>query len=151
MKNKVLNGIFLLGITVFMACKSGSETSKNEREMVPFEIGRNYFVRNDATYQVGKIETQAEFDQLFAPATTMGEEGKPTPINFSKQFVIAILEPEANMNNAIKLVLLEKSKDMLYVSYQIVAEEKQTFTTVPSLILILDKEYNASVEFIVKT
>src|SRR5690606_11717534 len=61
---------------------------------IPYVLAQNYFVKNtigEDRNGIYKIETQAAFDELFSPAASMGKDGKPTPIDFEKQYVIAII------------------------------------------------------------
>lgn len=143
MKSKVL--IFVcVTLVSFFACKPSSSNQESSSKMKPvsFERAHNYFVHNDVIFESGKITSQEEFDQLFSPAVTMGEEGKATPIDFSKKFVIAIVEPITYHLTEVKPVLLECDEDHLYFSYRVKVGAEQSFTITPQLILIVDKEFD---------
>ena len=59
---------------------------------IPFIVTKNYFTKNTVKrggLENPKIETKENFDGIFGAATTMN--GKPSEINFSKQYVIAVV------------------------------------------------------------
>ena len=81
-----------------VAPAEGDEAS-NE---VAFEVAKNYFFKNDQEIPASpKITTSEEFGKLFGMATTMGKDGKPTEIDFTKQFVLAIVLPVTNLATEI--------------------------------------------------
>ena len=70
---------------------------------VAFEVAKNYFFKNDQKIPSSpKITTAEEFGKLFGMATTMGENGKPTPIDFTKKFVLAIVQPRKSLQTDLK-------------------------------------------------
>ena len=84
---------------------------------VPFTEAKNYFVNNTVGEDKNgtlKIETQEAFNELFSPATTMGEGGKPTEIDFKKQFVIAVISATSDLNPSIDSYLSKKSTMILF-------------------------------------
>lgn len=141
---KIFLTFICLTITSFFACKpsNSNQESSNQRKPVSFERAHNYFVHNDVDFKSGKISTQEQFEQNFSPAVTMGEDGKATPIDFSKKFVIAVVEPITYYLTEIKPVLLECDEDNLYFSYRIKEGAEQSFTITPQLILIVDKGFD---------
>jgi len=109
---------------------------------VPFQMARNYFFRNDQEIPSNPcITTQEEFNRLFGMATTMGPEGKPTPIDFSQQFVLAIILPVTDLQTEIRPLRVEAEAETLKYVYTIETGEKQTFSIQPLSLIILDKEY----------
>ena len=123
----------------------------NAAEEVAFEVAKNYFFKNDQTIPASpKITTEEEFNRLFGMATTMGErlrvgdgtsgmDGKPTEIDFTKQFVLAIVLPVTDIATEINPVKLEAKGDSLFYTYDVKTGEKQSFTIQPVSIIILDK------------
>ena len=99
-----------------------SDEASNE---VAFEVAKNYFFKNDQEIPASpKITTAEDFGKLFGMATTMGEEGKPTEIDFTKQFVLAIVLPVTNLATEINPTRLEEKGDTLSIctvgdSYQL--------------------------------
>ena len=74
-------------------------------------------------------------------ATTMGEDGKPTAIDFTKQFVLAIVLPVTDFATEINPVKVEEKGDSLLYTYEIKAGEKQSFSIQPVSIIVLDRKY----------
>lgn len=109
---------------------------------VPYTIARNYFVRNDSKFQGSKLIKNAEdFEAIFGKAATMGENGTPTPIDFDKQFVLAIVRPETKVNTQITPNTLNADANELKFNYNILQGREQSHTIVPALILIIDRQY----------
>ena len=107
-----------------------------------FEVAKNYFFKNDQVIpEYPKITTEEEFNNLFGMATTMGENGKPTAIDFTKQFVLAIVLPVTDFATEINPVKVEEKGDSLLYTYEIKSGEKQSFSIQPVSIIILDKKY----------
>ncbi|MCL7986494.1 hypothetical protein M8998_00935 [Sphingobacterium sp. lm-10] len=114
---------------------------------VPFAIAQNYFVLNDAkTPEDPKITTQEAFDHVFGNATLMGEQGKPTPIDFNQQFVIAIVLDQSDFATTIEpMDLRQQHTGELKFRYAVVVGERQQYISQPALILVVNKKYEASV------
>ena len=118
-----------------------SEDNKESSE-VAFEVAKNYFFKNDQVIpEYPKITTEAEFTKLFGMATMMGENGKPTAIDFTKQFVLAIVLPATDFATEINPVKVEEKGDSLLYTYEVKTGEKQSFSIQPVSIIILDKKY----------
>jgi hypothetical protein len=121
-----------------VAPAEGGEAS-NE---LAFEVAKNYFFKNDQEIPASpKITTADEFNKLFGMATTMGENGKPTPIDFTKQFVLAIVLPVTNLATEINPARLEEKGDTLYYFYDAKTGEAQSYSTQPISLIMLDKKY----------
>ncbi len=116
--------------------------NNEESSEVAIEVAKNYFFKNDQVIpEYPKITTEEEFTKLFGMATTMGENGKPTAIDFTKQFVLAIVLPETDFATEIKPVKVEEKGDSLLYTYEVKTGEKQSFSIQPVSIIILDKQY----------
>lgn len=103
---------------VWTACgnkQAAVPTEGNEAsDKVAFEVAKNYFFKNDQEIPASpKITTAEEFGKLFGMATTIGEDGKPTEIDFTKQFVLAIVLPVTNLATEITPNRLEEKGDTL--------------------------------------
>lgn len=81
-------------------------------------------------------------------ATTMGENGKPTPVDFSKEFVIAQIEDPSNQSVELKPVSIRKNANILEVKYRKLVGENQSYTNQTAMILIIDKKYEGDVNFV---
>ena len=127
----------LVALIVFAAC---GDKASNE---IPFEVARNYFFTNDAEALPisPKITSDAEFNKYFGMAATMGEDGSPTEIDFSRQFVLAIVLPVTDYATEINPVKLEARGDTLVYTHEIKRGEKQTYSIQPISIIIVDKRH----------
>lgn len=148
MKISTITSAFILLFTLsLMSCKSSD--SKDSDKSVPFTIAENYFVRNDVTdHKPRVIETEEDFNNTFGMATTMGENGKPTSIDFDSEFVIAVLLPPTNKETNIKPVSLVKENKLVLTLSVETGNVEHSYTMQPCLILIVDKQYKSEVEFI---
>ena len=108
---------------------------------IDYQIAKNYFVNNTVdSIPNPLIENQETFNSIFGMATVMGEEGKPTAIDFTKQCVIAVMFPETDIvTNIIPQKLSKNKEGKLIFSYAIDQGEKTTSTMVASCILIINK------------
>ena len=142
-----MNKIFLsiVALLTMSACTNNStESATNNKgtDEVAFEVAKNYFFKNDQQIPASpKITTEEEFNKLFGMATVMGKDGKPTSIDFTKQFVLAIVLPVTDMATEINPVKVEAKSDSLFYKYEVKTGEKQTYSIQPVSIIILDKQY----------
>ena len=96
---------------------------------VAFEVAKNYFFKNDQEFPASpKITTAEEFGKLFGMATTMGNDGKPTEIDFTKQFVLAIVLPVTNLATEITPDRLDEKGDTLFYFYDAKVGEAQSYS-----------------------
>ncbi|VTP97407.1 hypothetical protein [Sphingobacterium daejeonense] len=163
---KYLYLLFPLAIVSLMSC---NQTQNNKEATtadstiveqpeagadVPFTEARNYFVNNTVGEDKNgtlKIETQEAFNELFSPATTMGEGGMPTEIDFNKQFVIAVISPTSDLNPSIDSLSLKKINSDLVLEFKETMGDKQSFSTRPAAILIVDKQFDGNLKADVKS
>ena len=142
MKKILFAFIMLLAIA---ACTNKPVTAienNGESSEVTFEVAKNYFFKNDQQIPASpKITTEEEFNKLFGMATVMGKDGKPTSIDFTKQFVLAIVLPVTDTATEINPVKVEAKSDSLFYTYEVKAGEKQSYSIQPVSIIILDKQY----------
>jgi len=156
--------IAVLGILLFAACEDQGRNKKTEsnqaekdslstREIklpgVPYSVAKNYFVKNtvkEGGLENAKIETKENFDKIFGTATRMGQEGKPTEIDFSKQYVIAVVRDETDSMAEIIPVSLQKGdKNQIFLIYRISKGAKRSFKIRPAIILVVDKTNDGTV------
>lgn len=136
----------LLGLMVMFSCTSQKETSTLK---VPYSEAKNYFVKN--TYQsnelaVKKIASQKEFDEIFGAAATMGSNGMPTNIDFSKNYVIALIGTQTNKSTDFLVKNLVKEKENIILSYAVKEESTEnSYTILPAKILIVSKQYDGNI------
>lgn len=110
---------------------------------VPFVVAHNYFVRNDVTEPVPiKIGSQDEFEHYFGMAAFMGKNGQPTPIDFEKQFAIAVVLSETNHSTELHAKSLTDDGQKLIFTYSVdVASGESTWTQVPMLLIFVNRQY----------
>ena len=142
---KILLAFTMLLAMVACTNKPVAAVGNNEESSeVAFEVAKNYFFKNDQVIpEYPKITTEEEFNKLFGMATTMGENGKPTAIDFTKQFVVAIVLPITDFATEINPVKVEEKDDSLLYTYEVKTGEKQSFSIQPVSIIILGKEYES--------
>lgn len=119
---------------------SDGDCKSNE---VAFSVAKNYFFKNNpkGLPESPKITSEEAFNELFGMATTMGENGKPTVIDFTQQFVLAIVLPATDIDTEINPVKVEEKGDSLFYAFEVKKGEKLTYNVKPISIIILDKEY----------
>ena len=130
-------------LLTMVACVNKTTTNVENEEIdeVPFEVAKNYFF-NKLKTPGAKITTEEEFKGSFAMATLLGKEGKPTAIDFDKQFVVNVILRESQWQMEINPLKVEAKGDTLFYSYDIkVSDEKQSSWSQPISIIIIDKEF----------
>lgn len=141
MKNIALIAIICLG---FSTMADAQKTKK-----IPYKVANRYFVNNsvkDGLQAFPKITSEEEFNKLFGMAAVMGKNGTPTNIDFSKQYVIAIIDEITNKSVKLTAESLTQNKENITFTY-----EKQEGKDAGSayfrhcLIIIVDKKYDGNV------
>jgi len=128
--------------------KHGKANEQTKSEEIPYTIANRYFVKNtikNERFDPLKIDDQAKFDEYFGAATVMGADGKPTAIDFSKQYVIAIVEKESNYEMMIKPISLKKEAKNIILSYKKEKGKDLSFTIRYAFLIIVDKKYDGEV------
>lgn len=145
----------------FMACQNAQKPEKqntlkhavNSKDTelntiaVNFTLANNYFVNNTVTkLENPKIETQEHFDEIFGTSAHMGNDGKPTVIDFSKQNVLAVVLPETDRQTEIYPISLQKDeKGEILLTYEVKVGQKQTYTIRPNFAVIIDKSERGNI------
>ena len=71
----------------------------------------------------------------------MSEDGKPTKIDFNKQFIVAIILPETAIATRIELKSLVKDlSGELTLSYKVIEDKTQSFISIPFIAIAIDKK-----------
>ena len=150
MKKVLLAFAVLLGLVACTANKATSAEKSVVSSEVPFTVAEHYFFNKGQDIPVNpKITSEELFKQLFGMATVMGENGKPTEIDFTKQFVLAVVLPVTDINTEITPVKVEEKGDTLFYHYDVKTGEKQSFSIQPLSIIILDKKYENKEIFLI--
>lgn len=128
---------------ILFACIATVLAACGQKKEIPYEVAHNYFVRNDVTEPVpAKIGSQDKFERYFGMAAFMGKNGQPTPIDFETQFAIAVVLPETNHSTELKAKSLTDDGQKLTFAYHVdVAQEENTWTQVPVLLIVADCRY----------
>ena len=125
------------------------KAAPNTNSVIPYVVAERYFTKNtveDANLTL-QITSKNDFDKYFGSATVMGNDGKPTPIDFSKQYAITVIGKKSNNKVNILPLSLESENNTITLQYKEETEEKQTHTSRALLILLVDKKYNGNIKF----
>lgn len=154
---KIILVAIILGLV--SACKTNTkadntenakaESVESQQADIPFLVAERYFVNNtvdDQTYTL-KITNEKDFDNYFGKAPVMGQGGTPTEIDFSKQYVIAVIVPKTDNSTTITPIELSKQGENILFSYQVSKGEKQSFTIRPALAIVVNNDYTGNIEF----
>jgi hypothetical protein len=142
-----------LSLFYFSACikvyKQNTTIVQSNITNVPYTEAKNYFVKN--TYAAGslknpKITSREDFEHIFGTATTMGSDGFPTSIDFSKQYVIAIIPNSSFKLTTLTVNSLVKDNREIKLYYNLIEGDLQTFESQPCLVLIVDKFHDGVVK-----
>ena len=108
---------------------------------VPYTTLENYYVRNDVDCSKQQrliIDNKRDFEAFFGMAATMG--GTPTQVNWNKQFVIALVQPETKRATSVIPVNVKVADNGVMVfSYQVKKGDKMSHTMVPFAAVAVDK------------
>lgn len=116
---------------------------------VPYTLGENYFVRNDFISERLKghrIMDKRHFDEVFGSAATM--KSLPTPIDFARQYVIAVVDPVTDLSTQLTVKNMMKQGDRITLRYNKSVGGKQTYSITPFLLLIVDLDHSGEVDVI---
>ena len=120
-----------------------SGVTANYNRMYNYYVN-NYF--NNGTHKL-VIHNQQDFDVVFGAGAVMGHNGQPTKINFSRQFVIAVILPETNRQTTIETARLKRVGDRLYFSYIIEEGHATSYTMRPFTAVVVDRNEPSDVVF----
>ncbi len=161
MKNAGILPIALAACISITACQTSPSSSATKEDSaksnpaaapakgteIPFVEAKHYFVKNTITsIPSPKITSQDDFNKFFGAAATMGSNGKPTAIDFSKQYVIALMHPVTDSATSITPVSLQKNgNNEMVLTYKVEKGAKQSYAFTPSLILVVDKSHEGNI------
>lgn len=120
---------------------------------VPYIEAQRYFVKNSYTndkIEELKITTAEGFETIFGAAAVMGENGMPTRIDFSKQYVFAVVGMPTDLETTLVVNNLKKEGESIVLDYQLIEGDKQSYAIQPSLILIVDNTFSGEPKFLRK-
>lgn len=142
--------LFKITLIFSIICSLGACKSTTTLSNIPYTQAERYFVKNtvkDGSILMMRISSAKTFDEYFGAAAVMRANGKPTTIEFDKQCAIAIIHPSTENNTTFSNYTLQKSDNKTIFSYKIEKGEKQSFTSRPFLLLIVDRESGQNLQF----
>ncbi len=140
----------LLSLAVFSVTVAVLSSCNTSEKTVGYTEVLHYFVRNDVVdYSPRVVTTEEDMRQYFGMAAVMGPGGLPTSVDFNKENVIAVVEPQTNMDTEIKIESIRKQNGHVVVTYKtIVSGEPRSYQSVPCLLVKVSKKHGNSVEFV---
>lgn len=133
--------LILIGVIFFQTIMAyGQSTAK-----IPFQVAKGYYFRGDidsVRFVRNKITSKKAMDSFFGFAAFMGKEGKPTEINFSKNFVICVVINEVDKLMELSPIgLTKKANNRLEFHFKMLVGEKMTSRSRPILLVLVDNKY----------
>ena len=133
--------ITFLAKSLLISCGMPPSQSLNSSQSINYTVAKGYFVKN--TYSTDSLQcllitNPKQLDDLLGMAATMGANGRPTDIDFSKQYAIACIYPATNHSTSIQPSSLSSSGDTLQLKIKINKGILQSFTMVPLSLLIVE-------------
>ena len=126
--------LLLVGIMVLVSCTGPKD--------VPYTELEHYFFKNGQDIPDNpKIDSEEAFVSLFGMAPIMGENGKPTPVDFEKEFVIAVVNPVTEFHTEVKPGSLRMENGELVFTYNETLGEKQSWSMQPILLVKVSRKY----------
>lgn len=156
---KTTISILLLTLMFSVSCRNTNKNAASKEvnttdtasvAEVPYTVAERYFVNNTVQDSIltRVITSRNDFDKYFGMAAVMGEDGKPTPVDFSTQFVLAVINKESDREVKVTPLSLSVIGEKVKLKYKIqTGEEQQAFTSRVPLILIVNKKYQKDVDF----
>ncbi len=127
--------LLLLAAISLVSCKTMEE--------VPFEEMKNYFFRNDAKIPEDvRIDSKEMFESLFGTAAFMGKGGEPTQVDFSREIVLAVVNPVTDVATELTPVSLVKEGKCLVLTCKKITGKKQSWSMQPVLLVKVDRSYD---------
>ncbi|MBQ9819821.1 MAG: pyridoxamine 5'-phosphate oxidase family protein [Bacteroidales bacterium] len=118
---------------------------------VPFQEVERYFFRNDAAIpEDARIDSQEAFDRLFAPAAVMGRGGTPTPVDFSRETVIAVVCPVTDRATELRPESLVREGGELVFTCTETVGEPQGWSMQPVLLVKVNRSFDTGKVRVVK-
>ena len=111
---------------------------------IPFTQLEHYFVRNDAgdLPSSPKIDSEEVFKSLFGEAAVMGRDGQPTPVDFGKEFIIAVINPVTDRLTELAPESLREDGGKLVFTYRETVGPSQSWSMRPLLLVKVDRRYD---------
>ena len=85
---------------------------------------------------------------MFGKAPVMGS--LPTPVDFDKQYVIAVIEPMTDEAVYLEVESLVKIGGKVIMTYSRETGGRRSYSVRPMLMLVVDREYAGEVEIVME-
>ena len=79
---------------------------------------------------------------MFGTAAFMGKGGEPTPVDFSSEIVLAVVNPVTDVATELKPVSLVKEGKCLVLTCKKITGDKQSWSIQPVLLVKVDRSYD---------
>lgn len=145
---KMIFTVVLMVIAVGLLCGcSMTRIIEADAAPVDFTEAQNYFVLNSLRLTHVKhlvIKSDEEFHEVLGESPVMGKNGEPTPIDFKKQFVLAVILPETNRSTQVYPLSVLQRGDAVFFNYKVDRGEQRSYTITPFTAVVLDRPAVAS-------
>lgn len=141
---------FLLFTSLMFSCSrknSLDESHDNKIEStsikVNYQLGSNYFVKNDADLThltKSYLDSKNDFEAIFGIARTMSKESDPTPIDFNQQIVVPIILEETNIGSSINVDSVYKNGNQLMIRYTVTEVQPISYIIQPCELIIINRD-----------
>lgn len=140
--NKTISTLVAM-LLMLVTCTTAAQAAPKDRNTVNYTVLNNYFHNNGAPLPSSPlITTQQAFDAQFGMAAHMGKDGQPTPVNFKKQVVLAIVLPETGKATTIDSVSVKVTgKNELTLAYTVNEGVDNGYTTQPIELMAIARKY----------
>lgn len=141
MKRFVRLMVVLLVACVVSSCSITRELEQNASPIAFTEVN-NYFVKNNSVPQKllrKVINTESEFRAIFGEAAVMGSNGQPTPINFKRQFVLAVVSPVTDTDTQMYPLSVLQNGNAIIFNYKVDKGNKMSYSICPFTAVALDR------------
>ena len=129
--------LIIASLIALASCKGTQE--------VPYTVLDHYFFKNgQALPQDPKVDTAEDFMTYFGAAAVMGEGGRPTPIDWAHEFVIAVVYPVIDIATEIAPESLIREDGELVFTYTETVGEQQSWSMRPMLLIKVDRKYEGN-------
>lgn len=141
MKTKTICAALLCALLCLVSCSRQTAPAGDSQE-IPFQVAQRYFFKQGQPLPENpKIISREAFDRLFGMAAVMGPDGRPTAIDFEKQFAVAVVWQVTDRSTEIEPISVTRVGDKLQYRYRVTEGEPQSFQMQPLSIILIDRQY----------
>jgi hypothetical protein len=133
--------ITFLAKSLLLGCDMPPSQPIDSSLSLRYTVANGYFVKNNYsvdTLQCVIITDRKQLDDLLGMAATMGTNGRPTDIEFNRQYAIACIHPATDYATTVQTSFLSTNGDELRLKLKITKGARQSFTMVPLHLLVVE-------------